>query len=304
MINLPLIGFIFFFLNFQSLVVHSENIFDHNLDGKVDIEPIKRPITSSLMPIKRPAQPLLSLKLSNKDYENFDLALSQAKKWRWKSVKIISQKIENEDARNILNWIRHYNGADDLTFTDYRNFLSDNSHWPLIDNIKIKTENKISFSDDHDELINYFKDQKPLTGWGKIYYGNSLLKKGNDALAELLIKEGYISGSFTRNEQKIIISKFKNFLTQEDHKKRINQLLWNGKYGTARSLVKYVEKDYQKLFEARIGLISFSGGVDQLVSNVPEKLINNAGLQHDRLRWRIKKRKYDSAMSMMLEINK
>jgi hypothetical protein len=51
-------------------------------------------------------------------------------------------------------------------------------------------------------LINYFKDQKPLTGWGKIYYGNSLLKKGNDALAELLIKEGYISGSFTRNEQK------------------------------------------------------------------------------------------------------
>ena len=304
MINLPLIGFILFFLTFQSMVAQSENIFDHNLDGKVDLEPIKRPITSSLMPVKRPPQPLLSLKLSNKDYENFDLALSQAKKWRWKSVKIISQKIENEDARNILNWIRHYNGADDLTFTDYRNFLNDNSYWPLIDSIKIKTENKISFSDDHDELINYFKDQKPLTGWGKIYYGNSLLKKGNDALAELLIKEGYISGSFTRNEQKIIISKFKNFLTQEDHKKRINQLLWNGKYGTARSLVKYVEKDYQKLFEARIGLISFSGGVDQLISNVPDKLINNAGLQHDRLRWRIKKRKYDSAMSMMLEINK
>ena len=160
MINLPLIGFILFFLTFQSLVAQSENIFDHNLDGKVDIEPIKRPITSSLIPIKRPAQPLLSLKLSNKDYENFDLALSQAKKWRWKSVKIISQKIENEDARNILNWIRHYNGADDLTFTDYRNFLSDNSHWPLIDSIKIKTENKISFSDDHDELINYFKDSR------------------------------------------------------------------------------------------------------------------------------------------------
>ena len=44
MINLPLIGFILFFLTFQSLVAQSENIFDHNLDGKVDIEPIKRPI--------------------------------------------------------------------------------------------------------------------------------------------------------------------------------------------------------------------------------------------------------------------
>ena len=257
--KLPLIGLVVFFSIIQFANVQSADIFDHNLDGKVDIEPIKRPITTNLIPIVRPPQPLLSLKLSNKDYENFDLALNQAKKWRWKSVNLISQKIENEDARNILNWIRHFNGADDLSFTDYRNFLNDNEHWPLIETIKIKDENKISFSDDHDQLINYFKDQKPVTGWGKIYYGNSLLKNGNDALAELLIKEGYINGSFTRSEQKIIINKFKSFLTQEDHKKRINQLLWNGKYGTARSLVKYVEKDYQKLFEARIGLISFSG---------------------------------------------
>ena len=134
--NLPLIGFILFFLTFQLSVSQSADIFDHNLDGKVDIEPVKRPITSSLIPIKKPAQPLLSLKLSNKDYENFDLALSQARKWRWKSVKIISQKIENKDARNILKWIRYYNGADDLTFTDYRNFLINNSHWPLIESIK------------------------------------------------------------------------------------------------------------------------------------------------------------------------
>ena len=76
MINLPLIGFMLFFLTFHSSVAQSENVFDHNLDGKIDIEPIKRPITSSLIPIKKPAQPLLSLKISNKDYENFDLALS------------------------------------------------------------------------------------------------------------------------------------------------------------------------------------------------------------------------------------
>jgi len=173
--NLSLIGLIFFFLILQLLHAQSKDIFDHNLDGKVEIQPIKRPNTSSLIPVKKPSQPLLSLKLSNKDYENFDLALSQAKKWRWKSVKLISQKIKNEDAQNILHWIRHYNGADDLTFADYKNFLRDNSHWPLIESIKIKTENKISFSDNHDELINYFKNQKPLTGWGKIYYGNSRL---------------------------------------------------------------------------------------------------------------------------------
>ena len=253
---------------------------------------------------KRPEQPLLSLKLSNKDYESFNLALSQASKWRWSSVKSISQRIENKDAKNILDWIRYYNGADDLTFTNYKNFISKNSYWPLVDYIKLKAENKISFSDDHEIIIRYFRAQKPLTGWGKIYYGNALLKNDNPDLAKLLIKEGYINGNFTRGDQKTIINKFKNLLNQQDHKNRINRLLWDGKYGTARAIIKYVENDYQKLFEARIGLISFSGGVDQLISNVPKKLINNAGLQYDRLRWRIKKRKYDSAMSMMLKINK
>ena len=53
------------------------------------------------------------------------------------------------------------------------------------------------------------------------------------------------------------------------------KLLWDGKYRTAARLVKYVDKDYQKLFEARIGLISFAGGVDNLIKLVPDELKND-----------------------------
>ena len=54
-------------------------------------------------------------------------------------------------------------------------------------------------------------------------------------------------------------------------------------------MVKYVDKDYQKLFEARIGLISFAGGVDNLIKLVPDELKNDPGLVYDRINWRIKK---------------
>ena len=69
-------------------------------------------------------------------------------------------------------------------------------------------------------------------------------------------------------------------------------------------MVKYVDKDYQKLFEARIGLISFAGGVDNLIKLVPDELKNDPGLVYDRINWRIKKRKYDSALVLLLDINK
>ena len=81
-------------------------------------------------------------------------------------------------------------------------------------------------------------------------------------------------------------------------------MLWNKQYRTAQRLIKYVDKDYQKLYEARIGLISFAGGVDQLIANVPNQLKNDSGLVHDRINWRIKKKKFSSALSLLQEINK
>ena len=80
-----------------------------------------------------------------------------------------------------------------------------------------------------------------------------------------LIINGYIDGNFSRKEQSQIIKTYKSILNKDHHLRRINKLLWDGKYRTAARLVKYVDKDYQKLFEARIGLISFAGGVDNLI---------------------------------------
>ena len=80
-------------------------------------------------------------------------------------------------------------------------------------------------------------------------------------------------------------------------------MLWDGKYRTASRLIKYVDKEYQKLYEARIGLISLAGGVDDLIAKVPKKLINHPGLVHDRIKWRVKIRKYDGALELLLEIS-
>ena len=282
----------------------------YGLDVSASVYPLKRPdhVAASLMidklfPTKRPAQPILSQILSNKDYELFELALQKAEQYQWERVKGIQSNIKDDLARDILEWLRYYNGASDLTFSNYKDYIKNNSQWPLIESIKFKAESKISFKEGDKDLINYFKNNPPQSGWGKIYYGNALLnikevEKGRD-----LIKDGYINGSLTRKEQAKIIKKFKNLFDQEDHKKRINKLLWDGKYRTASKLIKHVDKDYQKLFEARIGLISFAGGVDDLIARVPRQLSNHPGLVHDRIRWRVKKRKYDSALELLLSVS-
>ena len=72
-----------------------------------------------LFPTKRPAQPILSQILSNKDYELFELALERAEQYKWERVKGIQSNIKDDLARDILEWLRYYNGATDLTFSNY-----------------------------------------------------------------------------------------------------------------------------------------------------------------------------------------
>ena len=267
--------------------------------------PSKKPSKPFLLsPVKKPKAPISSNTLSNKEFDILDLAFKQSKKWKWERVSNIKKNLKDEDALNLIDWVRYYNGASDLTFTDYVNYIIKNNNWPEIDNIKLKAESKIRFSDSASDIINFFKENDVQSGIGKIYLGNAYVSIGKKDKGIKLIREGYIEGSFGKTEQKQIVIKFKSFLDIEHHKKRISNLLWNKQYRTAQRLIKYVDKDYQKLYEARIGLISFSGGVDQLIANVPNQLRNDSGLVHDRINWRIKKKKFSSALSLLQEINK
>ena len=267
--------------------------------------PLKKPSKPFLLsPIKKPIAPLSSKTLSNKEFDVLSLAIEQSKKWKWDRVSDIKKNLKDETAINLIEWIRYYNGASDLTFADYIEYLNTNDNWPEIEKIKYKAETKIRFSDSPAKIIDFFENNEIQTGIGKIYLGNAFVVTGRKEDGIKLIREGYIEGSFGRADQKQIIIKYKSFLDIEHHKKRITNLLWNKQYRTAQRLIKYVDKDHQKLYEARIGLISFAGGVDQLISNVPTKLKNNVGLVHDRINWRIKKRKFSSALDLLQTINK
>ena len=105
----------------------------YGLDVSASVYPLKRPdhVAASLMidklfPTKRPLQPILSQILSNKDYELFELALQKAEQYQWDRVKGIQSNIKDDLARDILEWLRYYNGASDLTFSNYKDYIKNN----------------------------------------------------------------------------------------------------------------------------------------------------------------------------------
>src|SRR3546814_19683729 len=66
--------------------------------------------------------------------------------------------------------------------------------------------------------------------------------------------------------------------------------------------MRRVDRDHQRLAEARIALIQMAPGVDGAVARVPQHLSSDPGLIYERLRWRRRKALDESAVALLADV--
>ena len=152
------------------------------------------------------------------------------------------------------------------------------------------------------KIIDWFGVDEPLSGFGKMILGESIILNGNTQKGISYIKEGWITAELSKSELRFYRKKFKKYLNADDYIKRADYLAWNNKYWDLKRLLRYLPKDYQLLYTARQLLMSKSYGVDNAISKVPAKFKSDAGLNYDRLKWRRKRGRVDSSVEILVKI--
>ena len=101
-----------------------------------------------------------------------------------------------------------------------------------------------------------------------------------------IIINNWINNSFSKNDEKFIMSNYKNLFDNNIKYKRLDYLIWNKKWSSAYRQLKEINSDYSNLYKARIKLSRKEYGVDAAIKKVPEYLINDEGLTYERVKWR------------------
>ena len=224
-------------------------------------------------------------------------------KSRWDSSFKVAKKAKDKSIYNFINWRYLLTTGNSASFYDYKVFIDKNGHYPRIDRLRYLAEHKLSTAKiSPKKIINWFGEKEPLSGYGEMILGESLILNGEKSKGTKLIKKGWITADLSKNELKFFRKKFKKYLNADDYIKRADYLAWNNKYWDLRRLTKYLPKDYELLYTARHILMSKGYGVDQAIKNVPEKFKNDPGLNYDRLKWRRKKGRVDSSAEILLKI--
>ena len=240
---------------------------------------------------------------SKKDFIIARKAISEMQKSRWDSSFKVAKKAKDKSIYNFVNWRYLLTTGNSASFYDYKVFIDKNGHYPRIDRLRYLAEHKLSTAKiSPKKIINWFGEKEPLSGYGEMILGESLLLNGEKSNGTKLIKKGWITADLSKNELKFFRKKFKKYLNADDYIKRADYLAWNNKYWDLRRLTKYLPKDYELLYTARHILMSKGYGVDQAIKNVPEKFKNDPGLNYDRLKWRRKKGRVDSSAEILLKI--
>ena len=276
-----------------------------------DDKDLPKEIFGILLPPKKPLivkkQTLRTVKktryYSERDFEFAKQAIRFMEKSNWKDAKNTAKKARAQSIYDFIEWRHLLTSGNKATFSEYKRFIERVKDYPRFDRIKYLAEHKINLQNQSpSEIINWFTKNEPLSGYGKMMLGESLIKIGKSGEGIKLVKEGFVNADLNTNSLKYFRKKFKNILDTSDYIKRADYYAWEGKHWDLKRIIRYLPKDYQLLYTARQILISRGYGVDEAIKKVPQKLKNDPGLKYDRLKWRRKKGRVDSSLEILNDI--
>jgi len=276
--------------------IKKEKVLETKVTESKFILPKKKPASYKTVAKTSETSKVLSKKDFKKAKEVFDLISSR----KWISAVKLSKKVKDRDFRNLVKWMYLKQTGNKATFDDYVNFINKNKEYPRINRLRYLAEHKIVLKNTSpNAVINWFSNEKPLSGTGKLKLAEAYLLKGEKDKASKLIQDGWTDARLSKSDLRYYRKKFKGFLNSNDHIRRASYLAWNNKYWDLKRMLRYLPKNERALYNARQILMSNSYGVDKAISQVPSNLSNDVGLQYDRLKWRNRRGRLESSLEIL-----
>ena len=160
--------------------------------------PKKKPTTKSIV---KTSSIKISKYYNKKDFSLAKKSISEMERGKWNSALKTAEKARDKSIYNFINWRYLLTTGNQASFFNYQVFINQNPEYPRIDRLKYLAEHKLSTeSVSPKKIINWFNDQEPLSGYGKMILGESYVLIGNKDKGIKLIKEGWITADLTKNE--------------------------------------------------------------------------------------------------------
>lgn len=247
------------------------------------------------------ARPAAAQELSEKDVRIYRDAFHAVKSRKWSHAARLAAKAQDPVLAKAILWAELSRTSSRPGFEKRAKFIDENPQWPELDRLQRLAEESITAKVTDEMVLAWFAKHEPLIGLGLMRHGEALKRAGETARAESLLRRAWVEGNFTRRQERTFLARHRKMLRPQDHIARLDRLLWGGRYHPARRMMRRVDRGHAALAEARLRLRRMEGGVDWAIRQVPDQLKRDPGLMYERLRWRRRRGRDDSAREILAD---
>lgn len=218
---------------------------------------------------------------------------------RWNKARRLGVRIGDETTARIIRWMDLTRQGSRASFREIARFMDENPDWPDPALLRRRAEEAMDGKLPPHEVLAWFQARPPLSADGQVRFGAALLAGADEEKGRAVLRQAWIDGNFTKAREKQFYKRYRKLLTYDDHVKRLDRLLWEGRYWSSRRMLWKVKGGHRALGEARLLLRRMMGNVDRAIAKVPEKMKDDPGLVYERIRWRRRKGLDKSALDLL-----
>jgi len=186
-------------------------------------------------------------------------------------------------AKKTAIWVMVDSNADSLSFFELDNARRELRDWPRMAKRQAAAEKQLETAGKTpQQVVDWFAGAEPTTAQGAMALASAYRGLGRNAEATDLVRKWWRTKTFEADVQRSMLARFGDVLTQEDHAKRADALLYGSQGPASRDMVALLPMDQQQAALARIALRSDASNANDLVAALTPQAASTPGVAFER----------------------
>lgn len=223
-----------------------------------------------------------------------------AEKGDWREVRRLIAAAPKAPLSKVLTWMMLRAPGSGSTYFEIRSFADANPTWPDRNTLARRSEEAIWTTASDDDRQRWFSTGKAYTREGAMWLAEAAERSGRDGEAAKRYRDLWSDETFSADQERAFLAAKGEWIRPEDHKARLNRLIWERRFGEAHRQLERVDADTRNVGEARIALATMNSGAANALLRVPNALRSDPGLIYEHARWLRRNNKDDEAVIVLL----
>ena len=227
-------------------------------------------------------------------------AIDLARKGKTDDAAAARDRIADPAGQKLADWFMLRHSESTANFKRYAAFLAANPDWPSAALLRRRAEARLWQEKSDAATVHAFTMDRPTSAKGNFALARVLLAEGDSDRAARLVREAWRSEELTERSEEDSYAAFRDLLTAEDHRARMDKRLGAKDYAGARRAAKRLGEDSLAIVKACAAVNGKENKAKDYLDDVSADARRDLGYVLCRAQWHLQKDRIDDAAEVIL----